>query len=251
MAGRTFDIEDLSQVIHLRSLEPQREDSQEVDPDDLSLPLVLDDLQDPAESDPTIEVVDSLTRQRRKVYRADEGRFLRYRVGVLGIGSAVESVHDALRERLSAVSDLLVERVNLWAKYEVGLFGGQPRRKSVTKADAEFLADRLAAFRPNYLVLVNAGHVRNHFADKSPQQLAVLTRHINLGALAGQRPYTLILVVDRRIPDDAFAVYWRTCQMMNTFPAAMQFTPSEVDQLVEYARLEVERYTSNHLVIQT
>ena len=164
---------------------------------------------------------------------------------------SVESVHDALRERLSAVSDLLVERVNLWAKYEVGLFGGQPRRKSVTKADAEFLADRLAAFRPNYLVLVNAGHVRNHFADKSPQQLAVLTRHINLGALAGQRPYTLILVVDRRIPDDAFAVYWRTCQMMNTFPAAMQFTPSEVDQLVEYARLEVERYTSNHLVIQT
>ena len=244
--AKEMDIEDLSQMLRVAGgvVRPERDPSF----DDLSIPFIVDPTPID-EPDPTALIVDTLTREERVVYRFDQGRYLRYRIGVLGVGEAVEQVYNKLKPLVGDATDPLVERLNLWARYQVALFGGKPRGTGVNRDDAELLADRLMLYKPNFLVLVNAGQVKNKFADKTPQQFAVVTHHINTGAMrGGQRPYSLVLVTDQPIPVDRFGVYQRLCRVtMNTFPAERQFAPEQMGELVAYARNNLRAYTEQHL----
>lgn len=245
----TFDIEDLSQVIRLRAEEFVEPAARAPAPEDTSIPVRVDAEAPGDPEDHSLRLIDTLTRAPHRVFRGAKGRFIRYRIGVLGIGSSVEDVYHQLKQQMEHANDLLLDQLDLWSRYEVGLFGGQPRR-DVSKHDAELLADQLARFRPNYLVLVNAGQVKNSFSDRSPQHLALLTRAINQGALrGGQRPYTLVFVMNQLIPEKIFPIYMRACQTLNTHPAMMQFLPSELSRLIDYARFELRSYTRNHLEI--
>lgn len=252
MPKENLDIEDLSQMLRLAGSEGQRSrPGYEPAPDDLSIPFEIDPtpLDEP---DPTALLVDILTKQERVIYRFEQGRYLRYRVGVLGVGEAVEVVHARLKELLDQAADPLVDHLNLWVRYRVALFGGKPRGPGVKREDAELLADRLTLFKPNLLVLVNAGNVKNKFADKTPQQFALLTHHINTGAMSGgQRPYSMVLVTDHPLTPDRFGLYQRLCRVtMNTFPAERQFAPEEIGALVAFARDNLRVYTEKHLRIQ-
>jgi len=264
MAKETLDIEDLSQMLQLAGSQPRissgrqlrssrpcgalRDEAAQFAPEDLSIPIIVEEPPED-ELDTTITIVDSLTTEERETYRCAEGRYLRYRIGVLGIGEAVEQVYHRLRQMLGDATDPLVEHLNLWVRYQVALFGGKPRDGVVERADAALLADRLALFKPSFLVLVNAGPVKNRFADKTPQQLAIITHHINQGALVGgQRPYTVVLVTDYPVPAERFAEYQRLCRTtMNTFPAERQFAPEETGALLAYARSTLQAYTEQHL----
>ena len=246
---QTFDIEDLSEVIRLRAEQRQQPIADEVDEDAITLPIRAESSTAPLQVDTGVRAVDSITEREHPIYRVASLRLLRYRVAVLGIGSVVEQLFEGLQRRLEPLDDSLVPSLDLRARFEVGLFGGQPRNRAVRPVDAQLLADRLAAYRPNCLVLVNAGQVRNRFADRSPEELAALTRRVNLGALAGQRPYSLVMVLDREIPAATFGLYWRACQTMNTFAATKQFSLENLPDLVEAIRAELRRYASDHLSI--
>jgi hypothetical protein len=247
-SDHSLDIEDLSQILKLagRGDPTPRSDI----PDDLSLPIIVD-APDEGEVDPSVIIVDSLTSEERQIYCFARGRYLRYRLAVLGIGEAVEEVHGLIYALLGDAADVLSQDLNLWVRYHVALFGGLPRGH-VAQADAELVADRLALFKPNFLVLVNAGQVKHKFASKTPQQLAVLTHHINSGALkGGQRPYSLILVTDAPIPQERFAEYQRICRTtMNTFPAERQFAPEEIGVLVAYAKSRLRAHTEQYLSVR-
>jgi hypothetical protein len=246
-SDHSLDIEDLSQILKLAGRgDPTPRDI----PDDISLPIVVD-VPDEGDVDPSVIIVDSLTSEERQLFRFAQGRYLRFRLAVLGIGEAVEEVHGLIFALLGDATDPLSRELNLWVRYQVALFGGLPRGH-VARADAELVADRLALFKPNFLVLVNAGQVRHKFASKTPQQLAVLTRHINSGALkGGQRPYSLILVTDENIPPERFAEYQRICRTsMNTFPAERQFAPEEIGVLVAYAKSRLRAHTEQYLSLR-
>lgn len=248
----TFDIEDLSLLLKTRAKERPalRAGLEEDSPEDMSLSVIVD----PSlfeEPDPTIQVHDTLTNQTQEVYRCDEGYLLRYRVAVLGIGTVVDEVHVALREQMQEDVDLEVGGLELKARFQTALFGGRPKGSTVERADASVLVDRLIHYRPNYLVLVNAGQVRERFADKSARQLAMITHHINQGAMyGGQRPYTLAMVTDAPIPNRVFSQYWRLCQTMNTFPAAAQFRPDQVSDLKEHSLGELKTYTDMYFQVK-
>jgi hypothetical protein len=250
MKRDTFDIEDLSLLIKQRSNAAPKASSEEIRPEDLSLPVRVEAVFD-AVSDPSIEIVDTLTDEEREAYRCDQGSYIRYRVGVLGIGQAVEDVHRDLRAELEDATDPLLLELDLWARYQVALFGGAPRDDGVRPDDADLLADRLALFKPNYLVLVNAGQTKNKFADLTSQQLALLTLHINLGALAGgQRPYTPVIVTDEPIAAAIWAQYQRACQTMNTYPAVEQFFLHEGARLVHHAREQLAAHAATHMQVR-
>lgn len=251
-----FDIEDISEVIRLRSdwqgapmTGPSRDDCvPETDNED-SLPVLVPEggLQP---RDSSIDIIDTLTKQKHDALRSDVGPRLRYRIGVLGIGKAVEDIYAALCGALGPAQDILLEDPPLRALYSIGLFGGHPRG-DIDRTHVDHLVDRLALFRPNLLVVVNAGQVKKSFADKNPQQLALLTRYLNQGAMRGsQRPYGLVFVVNRLTAEKAFSIYMRSCQMMNTPPAMMQFLPEEISDLIDYARFELRNYTRYHLQIK-
>jgi hypothetical protein len=246
MSNPIYDIEDLTQVLSVNR--PARTESS-FDREDLSIPIIIEEPLDD-ELDDTFHLVDTMVDEEQQVYRFEQGRYLRYRIGVLGIGLAVEQFYFELKEVIKEAVDPLVEEMNLWAKYQVALFGGKPKDGGVAPADANLLADRLALFKPNYLVLVNAGQVKNKFADKTPQQLAMLSLHINSGAMERrQRPYTLVLVTDKLIGPQTFSVYRRICLTMNTYPAEKQFSPEEIDAVVNHVRFTLKVYTEQHLKV--
>jgi hypothetical protein len=247
----TYDIEDLSLILRTRAKEQPPLPLAPMDPvpEDLSLSVIVDPnlFEEVATA---IQLHDTLTNKNQMVYCAAEGYYLRYRVAVLGIGSVVEEVYQQLTRDLTHDLDLELGEFNLWARFQTALFGGTPKSE-VVKSDASVLADRLIQFRPNYLVLVNVGQVKEKFADKSPQQLALLTHRINSGAIySGQRPYTLVFVTDSVIPPKTFSQYWRICQTMNTFPATTQFEPTELAQLAEHSRKELLTYTKLYFQIK-
>jgi hypothetical protein len=245
-----LDIEDLSLLLHVarETGRPPRPVPRSFSAEDLSIRVIVEAVEDD-EPELTATIVDTLTNEESAVYRFKEGLYLRYRIGVLGIGQAVDEVYDLLRLRLEGATDPVAEDVNLWARYQVALFGGA--ESGVAPADAELLADRLALFKPNYLVLVNAGHVKNKFADKTPQQLAMITHHINEGAQsAGQRPYAVVLVTDKPIPLESYTRYCRLCQAMNTFPAEAQFAPDSTEELVGHVVLKLRAYTRGHMELR-
>ena len=133
----------------------------------------------------------------------------------------------------------------------MALFGGDLRGQQVSRGDAELLGDRLANYRANCLVVVNTGAVKARFADLGPQQLAMLTRCINRGALVhGQQPYALVFVVDEPIPSRAFNNYVRACQQLGTPAAMLQVQPTGIEELTTYARFELSRYAENHLEVR-
>jgi hypothetical protein len=247
MAERVeFDIEDLSRLLQThRAQSPSRESD-----DDLSIPIVVDtSLVD--EPDDTIHIVDALAHEEARVYRSPQGRYLRYRIAVLGIGEAVEQIFHQLKMMLGNAVDPLIEEHHISVKYTVALFGGQPAVGGVRPADAELLVDRLTLFRPNHLLLVNAGQVKNRFADQTPQQLALLSRQISEGALSGgQRPYTLVFVTDKPISDEGFHRYRQVCEKLNTYPAAAQFRVEEIIAVVEHARQQLIGYTRTFLRVR-
>jgi hypothetical protein len=246
-SGKTFDIEDLSLLIKRRGEEQPKPVGRS--PSDLSLPIIVEPIFDDVQ-DPGLVIIDTMTDVERAAYRFAQGSYIRYRIGVLGIGQAVEEVHQRLHEPLDGSTDELVKEYNLWSRYQVALFGGAPRGE-VQIQDADLLADRLAFFKPNYLVLVNAGQTKNKFADKTARQLALLTHHVNAGAMSGgQRPYTLVIVTDEPIAAAIFAQYTRTCQAMNTFPAVEQFTLDEGRLLVAHARAQLAEYAARHMQVR-
>jgi len=241
-----FDIEDLSRLLHSRQVpSPPRE----ID-DDLSIPIVVDtSLVD--EPDDTIHIVDAFANDEAAVYRSPQGRYLRYRIAVLGVGEAVEQIYHQLKMILGNAVDPLIEEHHISVKYTVALFGGKPAAGGVRSADAELLVDRLTLFRPNHLVLVDAGQVKHRFADQTPQQLALLSRQISSGAHSGgQRPYTLIFVTDKRISDEGFHRYRQVCEKINTYPAAAQFRVDEIIAVVEHARQQLIGYTRTFLQVR-
>lgn len=250
---KTFDIEDLSLLIERRAAAPRagpRATLQDFAPEDLSLPVRIEAIFDEL-TDPTIVIIDTMTDEERAAFRSTQGSYIRYRVGVLGIGQAVEEIYEALYAALDQAADPLDEELDLWSRYQVALFGGAPRAEGVQTRDADLLADRLALFKPNYLVLVNAGQTKQKFADKTARQLALLTHHINAGALVGgQRPYSLVIVTDEPIAAAVFAQYQRACQTMNTYPAVEQFLVHEVGALAAHARAQPADYAGRHLQIR-
>ena len=255
-AAAEFDLEDLSQVIEARARagearralanEAPTFDEEDVS-DALTLPIVIDEELDVVEDE--VELYDSLLDVLHPVFRSTRGPYVRHRVAVLGIGEAVESVYAELRKQLEGLRHPLVDPpVAVDACYDIALFGGRPRAARVSLDDAELLGDRLATYRPNCLVLVNAGPVKRHFAARSPQQLSLLTHCINRGALVhGQRPYALVFVVDQPIPERPFEHYLRACQQLGTPAAMLQLAPDALEELVAYVRFELERYATHHL----
>ena len=250
MTKQILDIEDLSQMLRLAGARAAPTPPHTA-PDDLSIPFIVDPTPID-EPDPTALIVDMLTQEERLLFRFEQGRYLRYRIGVLGIGEEVEETYARIKGMIGTTTDPLVEHLNLWVRYQVALFGGRPRGAGVAREDAEMLADRLALFKPNLLVLVNAGQVKNRFSDKTPQQFAMITHHINSGAMVGgQRPYTLALVTDRPFSPDRFGLYQRLCRVtMNTFPAERQLAPEQIGTLVAFARDTLRAYTEKHLQIR-
>jgi hypothetical protein len=243
-----FDIEDLSQLLKRRA--GVSSTLRELDPEDLSIPISVD-TSFVDEPDDTIHIVDTLDAEQAPVYRSPQGRYLRYRIAVLGIGQAVEQIHQQLRTMLDGATDPLIEEHNISVRYAVALFGGKPAEGGVRTADAELLVDRLVLFRANHLVLVNAGQVKHRFADQTPHQLALLSRQINSNALtAGQRPYTLVFVVDKRMSEEHFTRYRQFCQKINTHPAAAQFGVAETSALIEHARQQLISYTRAFLQVR-
>ncbi|MCC6750476.1 MAG: hypothetical protein IT371_22620 [Deltaproteobacteria bacterium] len=254
MSDDSFDIDVISQVISRRS----RQDLPAVrapdrPPEDLTIPVVVELRSDTTdELDTSVLVVDTTTNLEQLAYRCAEGRYLRCRMGVLGVGYAVEQLFGELRHRLEHSQDPLQPALRLFVRYEVALFGGEPRPGGVSRDDAEHLADRLALYEPSVLVVVNAGQVRNKFSTKNAQQLALLTQCINHGALrAHQRPYALVFVTDEPIPDPVFTAYQRICQALGTPPALMQFLPRDVEDIIQYARFEFDQYATHHLDVRT
>lgn len=242
MTKQVFNIEDLTQVLSV-----SRPKSDRSDDEDLSIPIIIEDLSDD-EIDVTLHLVDDLVDQEQPIFVFDEGRYLRYRIGVLGLGQVVEQIFAGLKATLAEAVDPLVENLNLWAKYQVALFGGVPRGE-VTAADAHLLADRLDLFKPNYLVLVTAGQMT--LTDATPQQLAQLTLRVNSGAVERrQRPYALVLVTDKDIGQQSFAMYRRLCVTMNTYPAEAQLRPTQIDGLASHARRTLLTYTEDHLKVR-
>lgn len=248
MAYDTFNIEDLSVLI--KAYGEGRPLTADLFPDDLTIPILVDKPpEDPR--DLTIRIVDTLTSEEPVAYQTDQGSYLRYRVAILGIGNEVERIFVQLKMMLEKATDLLVENLNLWSRYQVGLFGGKPKEGGVDPGDADILAARLALFKPNYLLLVNMGGVKNKFADKTPRQLALLTNHINKGAMSGgQRPYSLVIVTDSLIPKRNFELYQRLCQAMNTFHAQAQFAPREKAAIVAHVRLVAQNYVKQHMKVR-
>lgn len=247
--AESFDLEQLSQAIGARAeaIPAESADEFEREGSSTTLPVHVDDIP-LASVDETVDLSDPISRGRHLCFVDEEGRFLLYRVAVLGIGAAVEDVHKELRSKLGKLRDALPGDLDLEVRYNVGLFGGQVQGENVAAADAEHLGDRLAIYRPNLLVLVNAGQVRQRFADRSPQQLAVLTRYINHGALfGGQRPYALVLVTDQLIAEPAFSTYARACQALHTYPALLQLEPKELARITRFARFEAARFARDHL----
>ena len=247
---RGLNIEDLSLVLR-QAGQDDRPREQEPLPEDLSLPILVDSRAE-GKLDDTVLIIDSMTSARQQVYSFPRGRYLRCRLAVLGIGEEVERVHRLVHGLLGDAVDPLLRDINVWVRYQVALFGGRPRGP-VTRRDAELVADRLTLYKPNFLVLVNAGQVKDRFAFKTPQQLAMLTHHINRGALAGgQRPYRLILVTDRDIPEKRFAEYQRICRTtLNTFPAERQFSTSEIGSLVAYAKEALRAHTERYFTVRS
>jgi hypothetical protein len=253
MSGRTFDIEDLSQAIAAHARAVPREEPGDIASAlaDLTLPIVVHAPDDAEEVDPTVEIIDSSSDEERHAFRMPTGRYIRYRIGVLGIGQAVETFYDQLYDLFARSTDPLLEEQQLWARYSMALFGGKPRRGGVAADDADLLAANLSRFRPNYLVLVNAGQVKHKFADLSPAQLAQLTSHINAGATSGgQRPYSLVIVTDKLVTRRNFDEYCRACDATGTEPASMQFTPHEKSSLAEHVRILLRTYTSRYLALR-
>jgi hypothetical protein len=199
--------------------------------------------------EPDVEIIDSLLGASKPAFRSERGLYLRQRVAVLGVGGAVQGVYRALRKALVGLRhDLIGPPIEVDACYDVALFGGDFRGEQVSRGDAELLGDRLATYRTNCLVVVNAGAVKARFADRSPQQLAMLTRCINRGALVhGQRPYALVFVVDEPIPQRAFNIYVRACQQLGTPAAMLQVKPTAIEELTAYVRFELTRYAAHYL----
>jgi hypothetical protein len=253
--SRTFDIEDLSQVIHRQARAIPREEGE---PDnitsalsDLTLPVVVDTPDGVEQVDATLEIVDTLSSEERHAFCMPTGRYIRYRIGVLGIGQAVEQFYDELYDLFAHSNDLLLEERNLWARYSMALFGGKPRRGGVASTDADLLATKLASYKPNYLVLVNAGQMKNKFADLTPAQLCQITSRITAGATAGgQRPYSMVIVTDKLVTQRNFDEYCRACDAQGTAPASIQFTPYEKSSLVEHVRILLRTYTTRYLEIR-
>ncbi len=252
MLAAEFDLEDLSQVIEARAeiaeargaaaLERHNEDSEAI-----TLQIEIQDDLDVCE--PDVEIIDALLGASKPAFRSERGLYLRQRVAVLGVGGAVQGVYQALRKELSGLRhDLIGPPLAVDACYDVALFGGDFHGEQVSRGDAELLGDRLATYRTNCLVVVNAGAVKARFADRSPQQLAMLTRCINRGALVhGQRPYALVFVIDEPIPQRAFNIYVRACQQLGTPPAMLQIKPAATEELTAYVRFELTRYASHYL----
>ena len=252
MLSSEFDLDDLSKVIDQRAtiaeargvaeLERSEDDSGAITLQ-IEVPVVLDTC------DEEVEVLDALLGTTKPAFRDAEGLFLRHRVAVLGVGSAVDGVHKRLKQKLaSARHEIISAPLPVDARYDVALFGGNFQGSEVSRDDAELLGDRLATYRANCLVVVNAGAVKARFADRSAQQLALLTHFINRGALVhGQRPYALVFVVDEPIPQRAFNVYVRACQQLGTPAAMIQLAPDAVGELMDYIRFELTRYSSHHL----
>lgn len=238
-----YNIEDLSTMLRPPGVERARGGSlDEPDEDDsLELQIVIEEQDSPPRDDATPYIVDALTDEERLAYRFEQGCELRYRVGVLGVGKGVEGFYRAVDDLLGEAADPLSQERNLWAHYQVGLFGGRPNGP-LARGDAEVLADRLDLFRPNYLALVNAGAVKNKFADRSAHQLALLTRHINSGAMRGQSPYSLVFVTDTPIPEPLFREYRATCRRLDTHPAGRQFRLDQVDRMADDIRAELGHY---------
>ncbi|MBW2534395.1 MAG: hypothetical protein JRI55_23085 [Deltaproteobacteria bacterium] len=246
MAKVVYNIEDLTQVLSVRESALA---ARQADDEDLSIPIIVEDLPE-GEVDETIHLIDDQLEQEQTVFVFDQGRYMRYRIGVLGIGRAAEQIFFELKEILAEAVDPLVEDINLWARYQVALFGGEPKGDGVPAADADLLADRLALFKPNYLVLVTAG--QESFEDKTPQDLAKLSLQVNSGAIERrQRPYTLVLITEKAIGQQTFAMYRRFCVTMNTYPAEGQFRPEQIEELASHARQTLLAYTEEHLKVRS
>lgn len=252
--AKEFDLEDLSQVIEARGKIAQAKDvaAREHDEDSESITLQIEIEPDLDVCEPDVEIYDALLGASKPAFRSEHGLYLRHRVAVLGVGGAVQGVYQALRHELGRLRhELITAPVEVDACYEVALFGGDLRGQQVSRGDAELLGDRLATYRANCLVVVNAGAVKARFADRSPQQLAVLTRCINLGALVhGQQPYALVFVVDEPIPARTFNSYMHACQQLGTPVAMLQVQPDAIEALTAYVRFELERYATNHLEVR-
>ena len=254
-ADRTveFDLEDLSHVIEARAtLAESRgvaalERGESEDSEAITLQIEIEEDLDVCE--PDVEVVDSLLGASKPAFRSEQGLYLRHRVAVLGVGGSVQRVYHDLRRELDGLRhDLIGAPLAVDARYDVALFGGDFRGERVSQGDAELLGDKLATYRANCLVVVNAGAVKARFADRTPQQLALLTRCINRGALVyAQRPYALVFVVDEPIPQRAFNLYVRACQQLGTPAAMMQIAPGSIEELKAYVRFELTRYAAHYL----
>jgi len=61
-----------------------------------------------------------------------------------------------------------------------------------------------------------------------------------------------VIVTDKPIDPEAFVVYVRLCQKMNTFPADAQFPPDErgLAYLVEHTRLRLQAYVTRFVEVR-
>ncbi|MBW2733472.1 MAG: hypothetical protein JRH20_13885 [Deltaproteobacteria bacterium] len=251
MAGSNsdFNIEQLSRAIathaEAASADALAEMAREHSPE--ALPLCVDELPLTA-VDKSMDLEDLISHSQHTCFVDAEGRFLLYRVAVLGIASAVEQTYQELQHKLAKARDPLLGDLTLEIRYNVGLFGGEVGDAKVSTTDTARLTAHLATYRPNLLVVVDATEEKERFSAGTPQQLAMLTRALNHGALfAGQRPYALVLVTEARLEEQSFETYARACHALRTPPALLQHLPTELDRVVSYARFEAIRFAADHL----
>lgn len=193
--------------------------------------------------DASLAVYDSSNEQSVEVLPFGDGRQLRYRIGVLGLGVAAREVFADIEGLLTESADVLDESHDLWATYEVMLLAGD------SKVDNASAFERLKRYRPNLLLLVNAGNVRKSFANLPAQELVLMTRDLNRVAISGQAPFSLVWVLDKPLSAEALTEYRRQAEVMEISPARAQFRLDETTAVVDLARAEFLDHIEKHVVI--
>lgn len=249
-----FNIQEFSHAIEAqaRILEAKKEQLSAAEyewenTEEITLPIEISRAFD--NLDEEVELIDTLINKIQPVYRDLRGSYIKHRIAILGIGKVVEDVYDRLHRQFADKEDLIdLKSGSLKVRYDVALFGGKPRGDEIIEEDVGRLATLLAAYSPNTLFIVNSGAIKQHLADCSVKQLALITHCINRGAAINrQRPYTLIFVVDKKIEEKHFDDYLRACQQLATTPAMIQFAINEVEEAEAYLRFDLERYANHHL----
>lgn len=250
IAKRTFNIDDLSQVIPI--IDHDRRNGKKPEQDEIPIEIDLGGIS--GEKGDIAVIVDSLSEDgmsdisidgiKEYSIEEDDSNIPKYRIGVVGMSDLTLKVYEDLSQRLREVNDIQSAELKLRTQYFVYLLGcRKPQKSDEAKAKAEDIKTRIeGTAKPNLFILVNANNDKKKLCNFGMNDLLTLTNSFNKGGFRGQKPFSLVFMAEEPIPQRRFRSYQNSCSNAGIEYAMAQFTPLQMDALAGYIRTDADAF---------